>query len=202
MKLPVNCAGVQLAEAQPYETATVTLGNERLYMWNNLHINMSGLPNGDHPSSHCWDLVLAAFLEAFMAIWNRRWSVFTKKLKQCVPAHFAGNIHRCCICGSACQICHRAFSSYLYHPKACGFLVGERGTSVSHYILCIVQPQVFAPPAPLPDTHHHHQTVCAWTIYPNCLRATLKETVESASGKFTHTCSFFILTTLDTLNTH
>lgn len=28
------------------------LGNARRYMWNNLHINISSLPNGDHTSSH------------------------------------------------------------------------------------------------------------------------------------------------------
>lgn len=168
-------------------------------MWNNLHINISRLPNGDHPSSRCWDLVLAAFLEAFTVIWNRRRSVFTKKLKQCVSAHFAGNIHRCCICGSACQICHSAFSSYLYHPKACEILVGEGGTSVSHYILCIVLPQLLATPAPLP-TPTITTKLYAGAIYPNCLGATLRETVESSSREFRNTCFFFISTTLHTLS--
>lgn len=140
------------------------LGNARRYMWNNLHINIFSLPNGDHTSSHAALRLLVVVVGgggAFTAIWNRRRSVFAEELKQRVSAHFAGNIHRCCICGSACQICHSAFSSYLYHPESCGILVGGGGrgvslgvggTSVSHYILRIVLPQILAPPPPPPTS--------------------------------------------------
>lgn len=129
VKLPVNCAGVQLNPAI-WDGQGHVGKRAAVYVEQVAHQYLS-LPNR---TIHL--MILGSGLSAFRR--RSRWSgtgdwVFFRGTQTTCLSTFSGNIHVRCICGGACQMCHSAFSSYLYPLNLAGSW-GANLPSVLDYI--------------------------------------------------------------------
>lgn len=140
VKLPVNCAGVQLAKPSHMRQLRSCWETQKQYMWNKLHVNISASLTG---TIH--RMMLGSGLLTFRR--RSRWSgtgdwVFFSSTQTTCLSTFSGNIHVRWIYGRARQMCHSAFSSYLYPLH----LAGSWRANLPLFriiFLCIVLPQVF-----------------------------------------------------------
>lgn len=129
VKLPVNCAGVQLAKPSHmrrprscWETRSSVCG--------------TSCTSTSRPPWTVHLTMLGSGLSALRR--HSRWSgtgdwVFFRGTQTTCLSTFSGNIHVCCIYGGARQMCHSAFSSYLYPLNLAGSW-GANLPSVLDYI--------------------------------------------------------------------